>query len=365
MPIYRVKNASIIGVSSQYIDPECMFARALKSPLVEVVDVRLICEPCKALGVKTICVHKAHLVPAHIDTKKDSVIRDLMPEDEGEDNELRETIGWPPDRNMSRFCFQKEAVESLFQRPRLDQFPRPRFVFVAVDPAAGSDTLEPSNQSDLSIISLTERNLIVGLDSINYTLSGANGADEFIVGHLKELRKVRGLEYSAFVVGVEGNMGTAASRIQQLIRTTEQLEGIIFMDMYEYKKGLKMTLENKIKMKEILSASLDNNSVDIYKHIVSNNPIGKLGELKQQLIDYQYVAKDGVTKASNRIAISTLSGKVKPGKKDDLAVALQWGLYVQHLFFRDPRYRKYREQLTFVGNHVAAISEYVQRKRVE
>lgn len=345
LPIFRVEHVPIIGISSATQDESTMFWRALHSKRIDVLDVQHVCPSCLKLGLKHVCPHRS--VPKWINSEKDDIIIDLL--EDAEAFMMAETLGVSSRENDDCKCFTSRRITELFLRPKFDFNHQARFVFVAIDPAAGSDSLGHLNQSDLAMVSLVAgtgtltNTTIVGLDSYNIT-KGARQGDEMILNHLQRIKQIPMCENSVIVLGVEAGTGVEASRILNYIEDSKKVHPIIPMRHFMHKDGLKMNQANKIKMMEYTRRLLDNNVLCFHKNLITEDP-RNLNYLETQLLNYEYVPTG--SKLSNGAPVGgyKLSGKKNAKTKDDLCVALQWGIFMATKFWKDPRYLKEQCQI--------------------
>ena len=137
---------------------------------------------------------------------------------------------------------------------------------------------------------------------------------------------------SPVIIYVERNLGHEAEHHRHALKDIPNVK--FRVDAQRSRVGVLTTNETKHGMATMLNVFLREKRVHVWKNpsIVSLDPKGALARLNEQLHVYGYQFKAGTdTFAKDRIA---LSGKIG-GMKDDVAIALQLGVYFTELDARN------------------------------
>ena len=138
-----VTGAVIIAITtlddkSTYINNLISMTKSSPEPIINLIQLSLICETCRNRGVTSQCIHKINTAPRWHDTSKMKNMEILMSADTGAFT--RETLGMETLPDAIK-VFDKEKVEDLrrFSRSSLREIDYRR-VYVSLDPAAGGKT---------------------------------------------------------------------------------------------------------------------------------------------------------------------------------------------------------------------------------
>ena len=179
--------------------------------------------------------------------------------------------------------------------------------------------------------------VICGLESI--PAKTPTDYEQGLVSHAAALRRVPKFENCLFIVCPESNLGFESSHIA---RVMSKLKFTVIM--YESTNG-QPGLHTSHKVKEVicslLNQKLDENAVDIYKHLVS------VVQPKQKVIDMLLTQVQNysiIYAVPDKMSHFQSSKKTYSGKhqgQDDLAMMLQFNLLVHQRFFKNQRYNRY------------------------
>jgi hypothetical protein len=137
---------------------------------------------------------------------------------------------------------------------------------------------------------------------------------------------------SKVIIYVERNLGHEAEHHRHALKDFPNVQ--FRVDLHRSRVGVLTTNETKHGMATMLNVFLREKRIHVWKSpsIVSLDPKGALARLNEQLHVYGYQFKGGSdTFAKDRVA---LSGKIG-GMKDDVAIALQLGVYFTELDVRN------------------------------
>jgi len=138
-----ITGAIIIAITtlddkSTYINNLISMTKASPEPIINLIQISLICEPCRNRGVTSQCIHKINTAPKWHDTSKMKNMEILMSADTGAFT--RETLGMETLPDTIK-VFDREKVEDLrrFSRSSLRDIDYRR-IYVSVDPSGGGHT---------------------------------------------------------------------------------------------------------------------------------------------------------------------------------------------------------------------------------
>jgi hypothetical protein len=127
---------------------------------------------------------------------------------------------------------------------------------------------------------------------------------------------------SPVYIMVEFNLGFEAEHHEKNLNNIPDVQ--FRMDHQHRRVGIFTTCAIKNSACTLLNEMLREQRVSVYKHLISNDPIGMRAKLKDQLLIYSYQFKQpGSVFGKEQVS---LSGKVG-GLKDDIAISLQLGIY--------------------------------------
>ena len=348
MPIFRLSHVALIGISSLDIENTGMFANVLKNGndpdncLVEVIDIQHICKACLEKGVKEVCPHSNS--PTWISGKRDPIINMFIGEEDADVTFYREAMGVRPMETVDKKCFNAAAIDVLFDSPHVVNTRYPRFIFTAIDPAAGSDSIGDFNQSDLAIVSMTNEKIVIGIDAVNVVKKGSVEVDRTIINHIKGLRNIHLCEGTPIIVAIEAGTGIEPDRIRVALER-EGIPKLHFMTSFTHKEGVKMDKKNKLAMMEMTKQIIEQQNLYFHKFLVSENKLKVMNALKQQLKNYEHVVKERVLDNGVKTKKYTLSGKLTTSTKDDISVCLQWAIFCQANFWLKSEFKAVRIRL--------------------
>lgn len=227
----------------------------------------------------------------------------------------------------SQFLFHKKFLHQLVNKPEYKWQNEQQFLFVAIDPASGSD------HSAFSILTL-------GYENGNYAIAGLDGdhssdprvINAMLVDHVVGLRSKPQYANAHLIVIVESNMSfITAAQIEQLLT----IPSLAPMEFLSYDKKGRTGVWTDDKYKEVyaktLQDTLGDNLLSFANPFVSKNGKQMKDELIKQMKVFRKDVKAPADVVHGKSKIS-YSGK-GPGRPDDYCMVLMMALY--HL--RDKR----------------------------
>jgi hypothetical protein len=100
-PVLQLSNSCLVAISTLGKSPTNTFTKMLNCGAFEVYKVTYICDACQARGQTSVCKHKRHVIPPHLNTE-DGVGGKIFGEDD--ESVLRETMGLIREE-ASSYCF--------------------------------------------------------------------------------------------------------------------------------------------------------------------------------------------------------------------------------------------------------------------
>lgn len=334
VPIIGKSTTATVMISTPGKQPTNLFNRLSRSKAFRTVTITYVCPNCQQLGVKEICKHRFHERP-HWMGGKDQVLTEIF----GDDDEAiqRDMLG-VMDEVDSPYCFPEPLVDKLFAKPMAEIYEPVRFVFVSIDPCAGTDN-EQKGTSDFAIVSICgPHSTIVGIDAIPaITHHDWEGP---LLKHLQSIRARPYFENCRFVVDVEGNGSMAWSHINAVVC---QMSDVILLSDYKNKQATNTTNAAKKDMVDITRAVLEADDIRFMKGMITSHPHPDrvMQEFKRQMLSYErYVIANPSLRSQNSIIFSG-KGSNKD-KKDDICLTFQRALRWRRIFLESPKYRQYR-----------------------
>jgi hypothetical protein len=330
-PLLGVNNTTVLGISTP--NGEGSYYSALLElngpgdlPLFRVIKVGLACAACQEANAAASCTHMAHRLPVWKSAARMTKMACIMANKP--DLFARENQGLVT--NDAGCVFDSRLVRDMFapeQRVVLDTNSPIDMVFMAIDPAGGGAA---SNYAVVSHVCLNDTRVIVGLDSSSTTDETVIHA--MVADHVLRLRKIPCMRKSLLVVFVEANMSflTAGS-----LRTT--LENAPFAPVYVVSSNKKIVppdrrpragvwtgAPEKALYVTTIQHALGADKLKIADVVTGYSAQSDLATLKDQMCSYKREVREAET--PHAMAKVTYSGK-GCGKQDDLAMALQIGVY--------------------------------------
>jgi hypothetical protein len=345
-PLLLIDTTAIICISTASGDSDNHYNEILSLeeepgvPLFKQYIIKMACEPCIALGIVTKCPHMRDHMPPWQSDRKHKRIQKLY----GSSRKalMERELAGVNTINVG-YCFEGKDVRALFGKPRyfLDNIPIKK-IFIAYDPNCGSEA-RGTPGSDVAILSTFEMNgatIICGYESIN----SYNPSMHYprMIEHCKKLRSYPEMADAQLVFILENNTGQEAAHMEMELH--KYLNNIIILSDKDLKTGVR-TQGNKKEMMLMTRHKLRQDSLLLLddKKIVctAEKPNEVIEEFKNQLLKYQEI-KIPPTSPIGKTSIG-YTGKISPGDKDDMAMALQLNIYWKNWFWESPKYSRYTQ----------------------
>lgn len=261
----------------------------------------------------------------------------------GEDDEstMRDVFGVTDDgeNDVLPNCFKENHVARLFSSPRQVIDGCARFVYIAIDPCAGTDIPE-NNTSDFAIVSISKPGTtIIAADSIPMVTH--YDYEPILKEHIRSIRNDPVFQNSIIVVDIEAN---GSSEWSHILATVREFGAIVPMNDYKRKEATNTSPAAKKEMVEIAQTVFQEGEISIYNKFKTSspNPLRLLEEFKNQLLRYERVCKPKTTLGSKNTYFYSGKGKNKT-LKDDLSQTLLRVIRTRKIFLESPQYVKHRQ----------------------
>ncbi len=170
-----------------------------------------ICEPCFAQGMRDPCVHNRDSVPDHLGENSELVKSMYGDNDE---SRARDVMGIVDDVGCN--CFTEHSVMNMMKSPRETIYKPVRFIFVVVDPCAGS-RIEETRASDFCIVTMCAPfSTIVGIDAFDVITT--QDYEPRVLEHIRRIRAMPMFTNATIVLDAESGTGLTAGDVQLLIQ---------------------------------------------------------------------------------------------------------------------------------------------------
>jgi hypothetical protein len=336
LPITRRKGTAVVGISTLGSQFTNIFTKLLESGVYYAFKVKYICQMCQDMGVVTICAHAQISVPDHVNQSME-LEHILFGDDE---NTKRESLGIMSSKPEDKFVFEAHSVEHLFSCPRVSLKDSQKYIFVSIDPCAGSDDVA-NNMSDFCVVSIAHlTDTVIGVEAIPAVR--ASDYESRLIEHLERLRKLPAFSESTLVFDIEGNGNLEWSRLEPVIR--RHFRNVVFMTDFVHKTGAtNTTAEVKIQCAELMVGLMNKRAVRILDTFVTTSldETSLFKEWARQMREYERTrmpAKGPTSRARVLFSGKGIHGK----KKDDICFTMQRAFRSREKFFRDPIYASYR-----------------------
>lgn len=330
-PILPVRSTALLAVTTFGKSPKNFATELLRKGTFPTLTVSLLCQACYDKGCTDVCKHRLYLLPSWINQSQRQLIKDAL----GPARLLeyaKEMLGMIIEENNN--CFPEVFIKAVFESSRVVIRKPVDFLFVAIDPSGGSQKVS-STTSDFAVCCHINPFTIVGLDAFPI----CNGFE--INDRLKSLiNKI--LSHSMFsktkiVLTIEGNLGPTAGYIAKFM--SDQFPGrVITLSTFTggEKVGMLQTNKTKVDSYILLRHRLYEWKVNLAEKVATTDISEEviLNKLQEQLLAYKMtIGANNVMKFSGKGDNFTA--------KDDLAMAVQIGIFGSHYFYADDRYTKY------------------------
>jgi hypothetical protein len=313
------------------------------TPVFKYYEIRTVCRPCYAKGIRLKCKHFADRVPQHHSEERVSKIKKIMEAVGRGSTYERETAGVTT--AVDDRCFGAKHVNMAFRTPyRPPEHHEYQFVNIAVDPNSGPIKREDSpTTSDFAIVTtyMDLRGNIVVFGTTAFVCTDPDFYPYHIRTHVQKVRNAPHLRNATIIATIECKTGFEDKHIARAFESTRDPK-IVFMDEAELKIGIPTTHGIKREMAMELRHRLKDGRLrfDAAMFTTSPNmtPAQDLDKLRKQLLDY----KEQMQPSKNpfKPAVAIYSGKPH---KDDMAVALQLNCKYFGHFLQDDKYAQFRE----------------------
>jgi hypothetical protein len=360
LPLLAKETASFLCLSTKSHNTTNFFNAALRSGRFRTYEVKFVCSECLKLPTppKSVCKHERDSVTHWSSEGRIELIRELMGEDDAARFEI-EALGLDPNNPNSQ-VFSQDMIDGIFTKPRVTIPSTARFIFVFMDPSAGSNKPSDKHQSHMAITSIIAKPgmVLAGLESI--PINGQPSAWQVpLRNHIRALRALPNCENAKIVFGVESNNASYAGTVETFVQT--EFNNVVFMQDLDDLPGCQMDSKAKIDMIHQATALARSGALDVHCDLVTSHPEGRekiISIFKEQMLNFKRLVKKNPS-GSETVTYSGKSGS----KRDDLSVSFQWAALCIHNFFSQNKYVRY--QTSMPEAHVPLTrSEEAKRVRI-
>lgn len=237
----------------------------------------------------------------------------------------------PPD--LTSEVFNADGVLRMFTNPRVPSPPYLRYIFVAVDPCAGSQ--DPNQRkSDWTVHTLSSpMNIVLGMEAIDVVTP--EDYEDRLITHIRRVRALPGCATARIVIDVESGSAVEAGHIYRLVKSN--FDDVVTMNDDGRIPGTRMTEHTKGEMATLAIRAIDDGHIAFHRQFVTTHtkPNEMLDEFRQQLLNY----KREIRQSRNGTIHYIYSGK--DAGRDDMAIAFMRCLYARYRFEREPKYARH------------------------
>jgi hypothetical protein len=332
-PILVLEHACIIGISTMGKEPTNFFTKLLKNELFYSYKISYVCDACLAKGLQRSCKHRLDSIPHWSNESKLELIKNIVGEEENERFE-RENLGVVAEES-SPYCFSASKIQEFMSNPRQELTLPARFVYVCIDPCAGSD-IKDERTSDFAVVTISGPGVtILGMEAID--VFEPEHYNKRLIEHLQRIRRLRYCEACIFVLDVESGTGLEVGHITKLIQ--DNFKDVLCLRDFHRKPGTRTHEAEKKDMYERTKIAIDSGDIRIHKDFVCTDPHPEtiLAKFQTQMCAYErrVVVGKGLFHQNKEL----YSGKGANGTKlDDLSVTLQRAIRARHVFLYSGKY---------------------------
>ncbi len=335
-PVLNVNNTAIVAVSTPGKKPTALFNKMTKNEFFDVCQVMFICKACLDKGVKDVCVHNQDFVPDHLGDNSD-LVKSIYGE-EDDDMRIRDVFGIV-DMEHGNQCFTERSIRAMITMPRVTLYEPVRYVYVAVDPSAGSKISEKRG-SDYCIFSICGGpmgTVILGIDAIDAVVT--EDYEPILIEHIRRIRAMAPFSGATIVLDAESGTGYTAGDAQLIVQ--RNFGNIACMNELGRKPGTYTSPEAKREMVEITRGHLDAGDVRIIDQFVTSDPkpAALLEKFMRQMMDYE--RRVIVSESVNKPNSIQYTGKAGGKKMDDIAQTFLRIMRSRLRFTFEPMYQKF------------------------
>ncbi len=333
-PLMVVDSVCMIAISTMGKAKSNFFTRLITSGDFYAYSFSYMCGNCMKKGrTGDSCIHNIDYIPHWASEGQLDKIKNLVGEGEKE-RFGREALGIVTEE-IGNNCFPASKITAIYSQPRVSLDFACRFVFVVVDPCAGSDIAD-KRESDFAVITLGgEHSVILGMEAWDVVQS--EDYETKLIEHIKKIRALPRCRDARIILDVEAGTGLEAGNIIGLVQ--KNFRNVVpILDFYR-KPGTKTTEPVKMEMMEMTREMIERKDVYIHEDFVTSdpNPETILCKWRDQMLDYTREVK--VSASINQASHVILSGKGKNGgTPDDLSVTYQRAVRCSKRFLHDAKY---------------------------
>lgn len=327
--------ASTPGEPGSYMAAETMKMKTHpdNAPRAEVLDFSLVCSTCRAAGTPLACKCVLPNIPPWKNVTEQRSDRSKYSGAQAK-NLVQEMLGEPCAIGMN--LFDPRQIDAMFNAPRGQLGPiAGNVIYVAVDPSGGGD-------SECAVISFcflkTGQILILGIDSCTTKELDCFQIASFIEAHVKAVRRLQP-EYTecAYLVPIVEDQNKShtviANSIVSVIMASEPSREMCGYKMDPYMKGRGVPTTNQIKsdMAYLFQDKLQQQTILLCDRTATSGMRScEESSTSSATADDLYAMLKDQLKAfflNKEDLKDFITGKLGPGYKDDIGMALLIGVY--------------------------------------
>lgn len=302
------------------------------------IIIQASCDECAKSNSKEVCPHNAAMRPDWQSDERFALVKHMLKHDE--ESYRREALGIS-DTGSAR-VFVPQYLERMFKNPVKYLSVDIPYLFIAIDPNGGrlKSTDKPSI-SDYAVISGYRNHegvwVILGAENID-TMEPMH-YEPIVTGHVHRLANLPHFQRALIVVEIENNLAMQASHVADKLYNDRSISSRLYiMDQGNGSRvGVTTTQSGKWAMilhaRQLMAQDLFSFDADFYS---SSEPEKIKQQLREQLRNFsQYKRRAAHPGLQGGVYFD---GKLRPGVKDDLAMAFMiWG-YASERFLTSPDY---------------------------
>lgn len=336
VPILILEHSCLVAISTLGKEPTNYFNRLVKSGLFFVHKVTYVCEKCIEKGEIQQCRHRLDAIPHWSNDDMLAKVKDIAGED-NQDKFERENLGVVSEDSRPN-CFRESRVMEMMTNPRRVLEAPVRYVYVCIDPSAGTDISE-NNMSDFAVVTISGPNTtILGMEGID-AVEPSDYQDR-LIEHVRRIRALKFVQDATLIVDVESGTGQEAGHITTLLR--QNFTNVVTMRDFKRKPGTKTLNSTKKEMMEMTRALLNAGDVSILREFVTTDPdpAKLLKKFQDQMLEYSRFVSVGRT--IHQKNTETYSGKgASKNRMDDLCVTFQRAVFARAKFLFSGQYDQF------------------------
>ena len=332
LPVLAVAKCAWLNISTPSKRSDDLFTMLMNNGVIRKLKIEQACSTCIAAGETEKCNHLQDDIPPWQSEENRNFLKGLYERRRVQFQREMQSV-----TSMVRpECFNEVKVRQVFTCPRggLGGGAR-QHVFVAIDPAAGSQSSE-GRGSDWAVVSITKPDCtIVGAEAIDVTGKGSS-YEKLILNHIRLLLEIPELGSAYVVIILENNYGGVA--LAHLLESIQlAFPGrVVIMSEKEEKQGVWTSAEAKREMMGQLQIAFDMNQVQIADCFVTQHakPAELVKDFMDQCLNYKEVREEYKGPLQDKLKIR-FTGKTSDGMRDDLCMALQLAWWWRSQFVSD------------------------------